>query len=743
MTAPSAPGADLDAQFDAACRLHRDGRLQEAFDGYQRIVGAAPDHLGALCQMGLLLVQAGQPEDAVQVLTRAGRLAPTEARPHALMGAALRAGGWPGEAEASLRRALLLDPQLAEAHCTLGELQLDAGRHAAAVDAFRAALEARPDFAEAEAGLGEALQGTGALGDARAALERATAIDPNLARAHNNLGSLHAAAGDYAAARACFERARVLLPEDPRVLANLAGACFNLGQVDDAVELCREALSHAPDDLALNRQLASLLWTREDWDGAAACLEQVLAREPDAVQDLHLLGRSFVERREPAAAIAPLRRAHAGAPDDVGVLCSLAQALQLTLAYDDAKALFERALALDPTEITAFVGLMQIERDSGRLDAALTLGARALALDPDNAPARSQHCHTLLSLGRLGEAWDLYDSRFDKDSGLKHGYRRGVVWDTQDAGGRPMWRGEPLDGKRIALFAEQGPGDVVMFLSCLPDLLARGAAADLIVQKRMVALAQRSFPSVRVEGHNQLQRGLDAPRTADYNMPLGSLPRYLRRSDADFPRRRQYLEPNPDRVQLWRERFRALLPDGQGVTVGISWRGGTGPYFGAMRRSALDDWLPLLRCPDSAFVSLQYGTPEERKAWLDEFHARSGIRVADWDDSDPKDDLDGLAAQVAALDLVVSMANTTVHFAGALGRPCWTVVPRMPSWRWVRGRTDCPWYPTMRLFWQRQEEDGFGPVMERVAACYLHNLPARAFYPDVLRDEAADERDQD
>ncbi len=367
------------------------------------------------------------------------------------------------------------------------------------------------------------------------------------------------------------------------------------------------------------------------------------------------------------------------------------------------------------------------------------MGLQGIAHEPDGTLIRCQHALTLLTMGRLGEGWDMYEARFNKESGLKHGYERGVVWDRTDKGGAPMWQGEPLEGKRIAVYTEQGPGDMIMYLNFMPDMIEQAAEVQLIAQTRMVDLLQRSFPTVKVEGYRKLQRGLDAPREVDFNIPLGSALRYLRRCEADFPRRGRNLKTDPDKVAFWRERFRALLPGGEGLTIGISWRGGTGPYFGAIREMDLYDWLPLFRCPNTAFVSLQYGTLEDRKGWLDEFEQSSGIRIADWDDSDPKDDLDGLAAQVEALDLVISIANTTVHFAGATGQPCWTIVPKMPSWRWIRGRTDNVWYPTMRLFWQQDDEDGFAPVMERVAAQYLQNAPARRFYPDSWRGEPGDE----
>jgi ADP-heptose:LPS heptosyltransferase len=138
------------------------------------------------------------------------------------------------------------------------------------------------------------------------------------------------------------------------------------------------------------------------------------------------------------------------------------------------------------------------------------------------------------------------------------------------------------------------------------------------------------------------------------------------------------------------------------MKIGISWRGGKDPKVERIRSIPLEQWELLLSIPCIHFVNLQYG---DCSSELNEANKRFGITIYNWEDVDPLKDLDNFAAQIAALDLVISIDNSTVHMAGALGKPIWTLLPFSPDWRWMLNREDSPWYPTMRLFRQSSPGD--------------------------------------
>ncbi len=180
---------------------------------------------------------------------------------------------------------------------------------------------------------------------------------------------------------------------------------------------------------------------------------------------------------------------------------------------------------------------------------------------------------------------------------------------------------------------------------------------------------------------------------------VGSLPRFVRRRIEDFPKTCGYLVPDRRLVEQWRSR---LARCGRALKVGIAWRGGKDAETQKKRSIPLDQWGCVLTVPGVRFVNLQHGSAAQEAAAA---QARFGIALDDGTDCDPLSDLDNFAAKLAAVDLVISVDNSTVHLAGALGRPVWTLLPFSCDWRWGLDGETTPWYPGMRLFRNRSLDD--------------------------------------
>lgn len=207
----------------------------------------------------------------------------------------------------------------------------------------------------------------------------------------------------------------------------------------------------------------------------------------------------------------------------------------------------------------------------------------------------------------------------------------------------------------------------------------------------LLKLCERSFPAAVVYAaarDKQVPARIHA-LGIDAELPLGSLPLQYRTSASAFAPHQGYLRADPQRVEFWRVRLRALGP---GLTVGISWRGGTHASRVALRSLSLPDWLPVLRTPGVRFVSLQYGA--QVAADLHAFEAQSGIRIEHW--SDAIEDYDETAALVCALDMTMSVCTSVVHLAGALGAPVWVLAPKNVEWRYGSAGEGMPWYPSAR-----------------------------------------------
>ncbi|HEY0833751.1 MAG TPA: N-acetylglucosaminyltransferase, partial [Azospirillum sp.] len=340
-------------------------------------------------------------------------------------------------------------------------------------------------------------------------------------------------------------------------------------------------------------------------------------------------------------------------------------------------ACHRRALALAPDFPDGWLNLGHAVQAEGRFAEAERHADRAIRLDPGRPNARVNRALMRLARGDLEQGWADYAQRFAAGEAAPD--RRFRV---------PEWRGEPIVGKRLLVWAEQGLGDELMFGTVIADLQATRAWVTVECDARLVRLFTRALPWANVRAETPNQNDAD-PDDADLHIPMGSLPRLLRRGLADFPPRPFTLYPDPALAAEWRRRLAALGP---GLTVGICWRSSriTAERAGAYTR--LDRWGPLLTLPGVHAVNLQY---DDCAVELAEAEGRFGVPVHRWPDLDLRNDLDGVAALMAGLDLVVSAPTAVGELAAALGTPVWRLGG---AGDWSRLGTTCrPWFPAMRL----------------------------------------------
>lgn len=463
-----------------------------------------------------------------------------------------------------------------------------------------------------------------------------------------------------------------------------------------------------------------------DLAGAAAGYQAVLALAPNQADALHLLGVVKDEQGDHDGAVEYIRRAIAASPDAADFHGNLGTALNAAGQHEAAISAYRRAMALDTQNAEWPYNLGNLLRASGDPHAAVNQFRCALRLradhlmagnnlamllwedlgDADNAEAqfrdliqrapdwplgRMNHGLFCLSRGRYAEGWREYEWRWRYD-----GYKE------KDWGlGLPRWRGQSLDGAGLLLWGEQGPGDQILHGTMLADMARRAEAKIIVaVEARLVPLFKRSLADF---GITVVQRGA-AASGAVAQCPFGSLGAFVRRDDGDFAGSGRYLRADREHTLRLRERYRTLARPGQKI-VGLSWRSGN-PSIGREKSLPLPVLAPALRSADVQWVSLQYGdTAAERRLLRD-----AGISLHHDPEIDGMRDLDGFAAQVAALDAVVSVSNTAAHMAGALGRPCLLLLPagRGRLWYWPALGATTPWYGSLRILRQPAPGDWEG-----------------------------------
>jgi tetratricopeptide (TPR) repeat protein len=354
--------------------------------------------------------------------------------------------------------------------------------------------------------------------------------------------------------------------------------------------------------------------------------------------------------------------------------------------FDDARTAFETCLHLEPTSPIAILNLAITEGRQGNSAQAIAGYQRYLSLvdtkvDVNVNAARYFLGHELLNSGQIKDGWTFYELGFDPAVPAYASRKPGRKFDV------PRWSGQPIPHKRLLVWAEQGLGDEILFLSCLKDVLE--ICDDVVVEcePRLVPAVARSFPSVsvRATAFDRQRFNNSVHNDFDYHIPMGSLPGFYRQNLESFQKSIPYIIPD----EGVKKRFKSRLADYEGkLKVGICWRSGLLRAERNKAYSAIKDWGPLLELSNCIFVNLQYGDCE---AELAEVETLYGITILRWSDIDLKNDIDDLFALIDCLDLVVTAATAVNPMAGALGKACLLMQSR---WSWTNLGTDSyPWFP--------------------------------------------------
>jgi tetratricopeptide (TPR) repeat protein len=557
---------------------------------------------------------------------------------------------------------------MSETEAQLLDQAIDAhrrGRIADAASGYRRILDERPDHADALHLLGVTEAQTGRLLESVALIRAATRVQPQNAVAFNNLGNAYKALGQPAAALESYERSLALQPRQGETH-------FNLGTVL----------------LALGRPAQAL-----------ASFEQAVAFAPLFADAWNLRGVALGESGRHTEALESYERALALRPDFAGAWNNQGMELQALGRPLDALASFERALRIQPDMLDALNNHGAALGCLNRLDEGLASFDRALAVAPHDPVAAWNKSTTLLLRGNFAEGWPLYEARM-RVKGLPI---------RIESSGQPRWTGEqPIHGKTVYVHAEQGLGDTLQFCRYVPLLRARGAEVVFEVQPQLRALLQALPGGARLIAHRAEPVG-----PFDLYCSLQSLPAAFRTDLASIPAGVPYLSAAPDRIAYWASRVNDELGSApRALRVGIAWQGNTSVESGRLRGRSipLAAFAPLAAFPGLKLVALQKGPGAQQLAT-----APFSDRVFSFgDELDPgADAFVDTAALMMSLDLVITADTSIAHLAGALGVRVWVLLHTTSEWRWLTGRADSPWYPSMRLFRQTTPGD-WAPVLAAV-----------------------------
>lgn len=700
--------------------------IAEAQRLYHGVLTMAPDNVEALHLLGIAYLQGGDARQAEPLIVRSLQLGLRQPWNIVNHGAVLVALGRQVEALAVLDQALRLDAEHSPALAMRGNALLALGRHAEALAAYDQALRIAPGLAEAWLNRGKVLRALQHPADALISLDRALQIEPGNDETHTHrghafrdLGRREEALRSYrlalvirpkaldllslcgvvltelgreVEALACLDEALALRPDDARLLYQSCVALDLMGAYDELMRRCDRLLALDPDNATVWLASGNALQGLRRYEAAAQAYGTALALDPvmtDAWRNqaaaLRMLGRY-------AEALDNYDRALAGTGPNTELFYNRAIVLQQLARYDEALASYGAAVIAPAdsaqSRFTRAVALQQLRRDEEALDCY----QQARRLDPNHAAARRSEAFCRLLLGDYTQGWLQHESRWlDSDAMLRRRHAD-----------RPQWLGaESVMGKTVLLHAEQGYGDTLQFCRYASQVAALGAKVVLEVPAALKTLL------ASLEGVSRVVAEGDPMPPFDLQCPIMSLPLAFGTTLATVPAQTPYIWSDPARRELWKRRLDEAAPSGR-PRIGLAWAGNPRQNNDENRSMPLAALAPLYGL-DATFVCLQPFARENDKATL----AQSGIvdfgpALADFADT---------AALIDALDLVISVDTSVAHLAGAMGRPLWVLLCRVPDWRWLLDREDSPWYPQARLL--RQDKPGdWSTLVERV----MHEL---------------------
>ncbi|CAB3805060.1 hypothetical protein LMG28614_06130 [Paraburkholderia ultramafica] len=523
-------------------------------------------------------------------------------------------------------------------------------------------------------------------------LDLALQSAPARADLWEHAGLIMAMKGEYIRAEAFYRRALSLSGSTVTLHRNLADCLRLCGRLVESKTQYKQAISMEPDLHHAIRAVARISTELGECDDAVDSWVRAWAIDSSAPQDgLDLVAALAQAGRNELLdeAIKQVRTRHAA---NVEALAALCLALYRIDRFADMLSVARQALCIDPECVKLHHYAAHALSVRGKVEEAMVHSREAVRLMPDDPIIQIQLAFLELSCGEFKNGWARRNIFYTTPVA-----RRTLVFPSF-----PVWNGEPVDGCRFLLVGEQGRGDEIQLMRFAGWLHQQGAIVDVMVSQPVAGVAA-SMTSVR-SVFTSVPSG-----SYEYWSHMLRMPEHMKLEPTMLPIVMPYIAASPDKIDHWRVQMDAVLPlDAQESNrrIGVVWAGGPYSALDRFRSISIEALKPLFSHPGTTWFSVQKGERErESEALSDEFDLHTlGPVIEDFTDT---------LAILETLDLLITVDTSVAHLAGAANLPVWVLVPAYSEWRWMTERTDSPWYPSMRLFRQRELGE-WGPVIEEM-----------------------------
>jgi len=650
--------------FADAVAAHKSGRLGDAEAGYRRVLA---DH-------------------------------PLEAEPNYLLGSIFMVTDRPHESLEALRTCLQANANHVPALNAIGGVYARLEQHDDAIGSFERAANIQGDDPKIWFNLGLACVEIHRYGRAVEAFEETLKLDGSKWEALNGYGLCLLELGRVQEAISALLRCIAKAPALESAHANLVRCLIKNKQIDDAMARCATAIQTWPNAPVFHLLMADAKRKSGEVELSTDCLRGALDVDPYYVPALNQLAGQLNDQGQWKEAEKFARRSLEIEPNTAVMLTMIGHIRQMRGDLNGAHLYYNKAIESDPGYAEAHNNLGNVLNYMDRAEESLAAFGIAAKLKPDSEGIRLNRAIAQMTAGNIYPASKDYRLRLAIEG--DRAITREWAW--------PAWDEQPLKDKRVLLWADQGIGDQILFSRYAPQIVTEMALGVLECSPRLIALFERSFPNIEFVEQTTPPDSRLTNGPFDFHSAIIDVC-CARYRDASHIPAAPLLKADPALTRKLRKKY--LEASGGRPLVGISWRSG-GTHTSHFKSTDLDDWSGILGNESVAFVNLQYGNPHIEVANV--LQQQKTTIISD-ENVNPLLDLDPVAAQIAALDLIITTSNTTAHLAGALGKEVWNMTPIGPGrlWYWFAEGSETPWYTNMTLL-RHSYSEGWGAVLNDV-----------------------------
>lgn len=712
----------LDCYMMLGIIAHQRKNYDEALNNYQKVLTLNPNHAESLYRIGLIYNSKGKLDEAVDYFCQSLISNPKHINSLYHLGLIYQNNKQLDKAIEFYEKALSIKKEFPLCLYQLGIIHLNNRSFDKAIELFEKALSLAPNHLDSIVHLSIAYQHADELNKAVAYARKALKIIPTHPLCLNNLGKVFMKLRKLKKAEQCFRRALAITPKNDEYLFSLAELYVQQKRYALAEKVLTNALKINPNSPRSLQLMGTILQHLGHYKNALLYFNKAIMLRPGYSTWINDVANTYCKMGRMDKGIEFYQKAISLKPDNTTYLTNLGVAYFKDRQYRNAEEIFERIIALDDNLATGYYHLGVIflqqkkfvkakesltnalEKDANYADCLQALGnlyqelgdyytalsyyKRALRIDPLNPLYMFGRSLVYLILGLWKKGWRSYEYRIKLDN---YKIVRDFIFSLDN--GEMLTPNIPITNKRLLIIHDQGFGDYLQFIRFAKLMKEQNAYVLTYCHKALVPL-MKECPWI--------DEIYDKNSHFDYYIPVMSLAQYFQIHVRTIPFSEGYIKIKKAKINKYKDHFK-----NESFKVGFAFSG-TKHYGNDISRSIdLNKWQPILRCSKVTFYSFQIDEQAQKK--VNALKQTNIINLSSYIDNF----LD-TATLMMHMDLIITVDTSIAHLAGALGKPCWILIPKHPDWRWLLDRQDSPWYDSVRLF--RQTKRGvWKNVIESVA----------------------------